>query len=230
MSTMSLPKTAVLVPCYNGVIDVDCERALRVLEARGVEVWRVPGFSAIDKARSVMASQALRKGFEVLFWIDSDIVFEVDDVFRLIESELPLVGGLYPKKGPRELAAALLRQTRSIHFGKKGGLIEVRYLGAGFLCTRADLYRRMAERLPLCDQGFGEGFTPFFLPAIANDAALGRWYLSEDYAFCQRAKELDVRVMADTRVRLGHAGRYVYGWEDAGSSKARYDDYTHKVG
>lgn len=32
--------------------------------------------------------------------------------------------------------------------------------------------------------------------------------------------------MVDTRIRLWHVGTYRYGWEDAGSSKERYADYT----
>jgi hypothetical protein len=87
----------------------------------------------------------------------------------------------------------------------------------------------MAEELPLCDKGFGESFTPFFLPAVIDDPLRGAWYLSEDYAFCERARQVGTPVLTDTRIRLGHAGRFVYGWEDAGSTPPRYDDYFFEV-
>ena len=54
----------------------------------------------------------------------------------------------------------------------------------------------------------------------------GRWELSEDYSFCERARQAGFTVMADTRIRLWHVGTYRYGWEDAGSSKERYADYV----
>jgi hypothetical protein len=224
-----MAKLVAIVPCFNGVIDVACDRGLRELEGRGVTVWREPGFSAIDKARSVLATRALAAGFDALMWIDADIVFEPEDVVRLHASGEPLVAGLYAKKGQRELAAHLLPDTRSIQFGPHGGLFEARYVGAGFLYTRQEVYRRMEAALPRCDLRFGGGgFVPYFLPAVIEDRG-GAWYLAEDYAFCERARQLGFRILVDSRVRLGHAGRYVYGWEDAGRNVDRFDDYRFDV-
>ena len=59
------------------------------------------GFSAIDFGRCVIASEALRSGFEELMWIDSDVVFYTDDLERLRAHKLPLVCGIYAKKGRR---------------------------------------------------------------------------------------------------------------------------------
>ena len=72
----------ILVP-VGGAIDPGCEDALRELERRGYVVWRVRGFSAIDAARNQMANDALAQRFDELMWIDSDIVFDPDDVDRL---------------------------------------------------------------------------------------------------------------------------------------------------
>jgi hypothetical protein len=226
---VTLPRTVALVPCYGGIIDVECEQSLRELERRGIQVWRAPGYAAIDKARSVLASRALREGYEALVWIDADITFRADDVCALVASGEPFVGGLYPKKGRRELAAHLLPETREILFGRRGSVLEVRYLGAGFLCTAAEVYRRMLPELPLCDERFGDPFVPFFLPAVVDDGPERHWYLAEDYAFCERARRSGFRILADSRVRLGHAGRYVYSWEDAGGSLERFDDYRFVV-
>jgi GT2 family glycosyltransferase len=223
-------KLVVIVPCFNGVIDVECERGLRELERRGIDVWREPGFSAIDKARSVLASRALHAGYDALMWIDADIVFRPDDVDRFHACGEPFIAGLYAKKGRRELAAHLLPGTQSIQFGQRGGLFEVRYVGTGFLYAAAEVYRRMEAQLPVCDRSFdGRGFVPYFLPAVIEDRDKGAWYLSEDYAFCERARQVGCRIMVDSRVRIGHAGRYVYSWEDAGSSVERFDNYRFDI-
>jgi hypothetical protein len=47
----------------------------------------------------------------------------------------------------------------------------------------------------------------------------GRWALSKDYAFCERARRAGFAVIAFTTIRLWHVGTYRYGWEDAGSTK-----------
>ena len=51
------------------------EDRFRELERRGYAVWRIRGFAAIDQARNRLAYQALERGFEETFWIDSDIAF-----------------------------------------------------------------------------------------------------------------------------------------------------------
>src|SRR5947209_7646053 len=88
----------ILVPANNG-IEPACDHALRQLERMGHPVWRVPGFSAIDTARSQIATDAVARGFEELMWIDSDIEFDPAAVERLRSHNLPIVGGCIPRKG-----------------------------------------------------------------------------------------------------------------------------------
>ena len=97
---MTRPATAsrrvVLVP-VGSHIDPACDDGLRELEKRGYVVWRVRGYSAIDAARSQMATDALAQSFDELVWIDSDVAFQADDVDRLRAHNLPFACGLYPK-------------------------------------------------------------------------------------------------------------------------------------
>jgi hypothetical protein len=54
----------------------------------------------------------------------------------------------------------------------------------------------------------------------------GYWYLAEDYAFSQRARDCGFSIFADTRIRLWHVGSYRYGWEEAGFEPRRFDSFT----
>ncbi len=148
-------RCVVLVP-VGSAIDPGCEDALRELVRRGYAVWRVRGYSAIDAARNQMASDALAQGFDELMWIDSDGMFDPDDVEKLRQHELPLVCGICAKKGSRQFACAFLPATRQVLFGKRGGLIELRYGGFGFIHTRREVYETMQRelRLPVCNQQF----------------------------------------------------------------------------
>lgn len=221
------PKACViLVPCGRPV-EPDCDAGLRALEARGYAVRRVPGYSAIDQARCILAADALRDGFEELLWVDSDVAFDPADVDRLRAHRLPLACGLYACKGRRRLACEFLPGTDRLAFGREGGLVEVRYAGFGFMLTRKEVYDRMREVLgmPECNRRFGQPIYPWFLPTLVPDAG-GYWYLGEDYAFCERARQCGFRVMADTAVRLWHVGSYGYSWEDAGADRKRFGTYT----
>ncbi|HWG41381.1 MAG TPA: hypothetical protein VN688_01250 [Gemmataceae bacterium] len=201
---------------------------MRQLEQRGYPVWRVRGYAAIDLARNQMASDALAKGFDELMWIDADIGFRADDVERLRRHPHPCVAGLYPMKGVRRLAASLLPGTRQIHFGKQGGLLEVRYVGFGFVLTRRTAFERIRQELhlPTCNERFGKALIPWFAPMVHDDGS-GNWYLSEDYAFCERARQVGISIMIDSSLRLWHVGSHAFSWEDAGNDIQRFGDYTY---
>jgi hypothetical protein len=160
----------VLVPVGHH-IEPACEAALIELEKRGYAVWRIRGYAAIDQARNQMATDALAQGYTETMWIDSDIAFDPSDVDRLRCLELPLVCGIYPMKGKRELAAHVLPGTRELNFGNRGGLVELKYAATGFLHVRREVYE-MIERelyLPRCNMQFGgNGMVPYFQPLVVG--------------------------------------------------------------
>lgn len=226
---MNNSSCVVLVP-VGGEIVFDCERALQTLERRGYQVRRARGYSAIDQGRCQMASDAIADGFEELMWIDSDVAFHPDDVDKLRAHGLPIVCGLYAKKSRREFACAYLPNTHKVLFGKDGGLFNIRYGGFGFTLTRRHVFETIREqlRLPTCNQRFGSALIPYFLPMIINEGS-DMWYLAEDYAFCERARQCGFGVVADTTIRLWHVGSYGFSWEDAGSDKERFATYQFSI-
>jgi hypothetical protein len=56
---------------------------------------------------------------------------------------------------------------------------------------------------------------------IVEDGNGGHSYLSEDSSFCHRVRQCGFPIVADTRIRLGHIGRYVFSWKDAGQELSR---------
>jgi len=227
---MSPGRCVILVPA-NGPIEPGCEKGLMQLEQRGYPVWRVPGYAAIDQARNQMATDALNAGFAETFWIDSDVEFFPDDVDRIRKHQLPISSAIYPKKGQRALASHVLPGTEKIRFGKHGGLVEILYAATGFLHVRASVYRRIQESLalPICNEAMGKTMIPFFQPSIIDHPQHGKWYLAEDFAFCQRAKQCGFKIYADTTIRLMHIGKFGYSWEEAGADPNRYADYTFNI-
>ena len=225
------PAQCVILAPFLGYIHQECDAALKELERRGYPVRRVGGYSAIDQGRNQMATDALHDGFEETLWIDSDISFHPDAVEMLRSHELPIVAGVYPQKGRRALASHIIPGTPSMTFGKEGCLVEMLYAGTGFLLVRREVYLTLQRELnlPVCNERFGQPMIPYFQPLIrAIDD--GYWYLAEDYAFCHRARACGYRIMADTRIRLGHIGNYNFSWEDAGMERNRFASFTLRFG
>ena len=222
-------RCAVLVP-YTTQIVPDCENALKELERRGYSVWRVRGYAAIDQGRNQMATDALVQGYEETMWIDADIRFNPDTVDALRSHDEPIVCGIYPQKGRRALACHVLPGTKKLVFGQGGGLHEILYAGTGFLRVRREVYAQLQRQLPLpvCNERFGRPTIPFFHPMI-SPVDDGSWYLAEDYAFCERARQCGYRILADTTIRLWHVGQYAYSWEDAGIDRDRYGTFTYHL-
>jgi hypothetical protein len=239
----STPKCAVLVVSL-GPLAPKCEEGLRELERRGYAIRRGRGFSAIDQGRNQMASEALHDGFDETMWIDPDIGFAADDVERLRSHNLPLVAGVYPQPAARSLACQFLPGTDELVFGDGGGLVELKYVACGFLHVRRAAYETIKTKLslPLCNTRFGRGAWPFFQPTampevdVRIDPATGavthatiHRYLTEDYAFCHRARAAGFPILADTTIRLWRIGSYGFGWEDAGSAPNRQGTFRYQI-
>jgi hypothetical protein len=228
--------TRVVVLCpFLTHIEPLCERGLRAAETAGFEVRRYAATAAVDRTRADAATAALADGADALVWVDSDVAFTVDELRALCGHGAPLIGGLYPKKGVRDFAAHFLPETREFGVGDAGSVFEVRYLGAGFLHVARAVFDDVRRHfgLPVCNTRFGAATVPYFLPMVVpdRDGPPGSyWYLGEDYAFCERARQAGHRVLVDSTLRLGHVGSYAYGWEDAGTAVPRVTGARFRLG
>lgn len=221
---MDRSRCIVLVP-HRENVDSACESSLRALQALGYAVRRSDASAAIDRTRSELATQALADGYEELLWIDSDISFEPEAVDRLRSHGLPLVGGLFARRGVAHFGCSFLPGTGELTLGQGGAPVEVRYVGTAFLLTHRRVYEDVAKKfaLPVCNTAFpgAPPAVPYFLPMVIQDAEKGHWYLSEAWSFCERARQTGYKVLVDTAIRLFHYGRYGYGWEDVGAPRQR---------
>lgn len=221
-------KCVVIVPVYRDV-EPRCEESLQKLERLGYVVWRKRLGAQIDFIRNRLATAALDEGFSEIMWIDSDIAFPFDAVDHLRDLDLPFIGVGYPKKG--ENSFAFNYPAPKVVFGDEGEIVEVRYLPTGFLYTKREVYETMIERLkmPLCNTMFGEPQYAFFQGIVVPHEG-GHWYVPEDFAFCERARQCGYKILMDNRIRLWHIGGYGYSWEDSCGDRQRYKTFTVTIG
>lgn len=101
-------------------------------------------------------------------------------------------------------------------------LYEVRHLGTGFLRIRREVFETMIQRFGP-DMAFdysgdepqfkGKTGYDFFRAGVDMRFPLGtghRQYWSEDWGFCERARECGYKIWAAPWIRLTHTGSYDY--------------------
>lgn len=188
------------------------------------------GDSLITRARNNCVKKFLASPATHLLFIDSDLEFRPADIVAMLRSGHGLVGGLYPKKhinwqnvrdaaaaGEKDLAAHAGDYVVNLAAGDYecvGGCVAVDELGTGFmLVSRAVLEKYIAhygEAIAYkSDQDEDRDETVHAVFDCYIDPTSKR-YLSEDYAFCQRARAIGIQPMAYLPAKLGHVGRFKY--------------------
>lgn len=178
-----------------------------------------PGDALIGRIRSIATTQfLLNLSCDYMIFLDSDIEFRPVDLVRLWEDMkdrgYELIGGVYTMRGGTQLAHYGIDKRIRVD----GQITEVAYLSTGFMGIAKTMLQRMVDelKLPLCHEG-NEQFRcyPFFESGSHYFEANQEWiYRSEDWDFCDKARQIGVKPYLDTAIRLGHRGEKIYHLED----------------
>lgn len=180
------------------------------------------GDSAIGRARNMLTREFLASDCTDLLFIDSDLIFGTEHIDGIMEHDEPIVGGIYLKKqeGPPQCVMNSLDEGNGNVSDK--GLLEVKYIGTGFLRVNRSVFEKMIEvHGPEIEYKLDPVHTvtewDFWHMGVYESPTLKdpsgkplRRYLSEDWWFCQKARDLGFKVYADTRIVLKHSGSAIY--------------------
>jgi GT2 family glycosyltransferase len=173
--------------------------------------YNVKTGSLIYSARNQIALDAIEGGFDYLVFLDSDMVLASDTLVKLLKDIEPngieFVSGLYFTRHMPVEPVLLSRlewsqDENGAHDDSevcrtylRDDLFEVAGAGMGCCIMRVDMITDITV-------AFKQGpFDP--LPR-----------LSEDYAFCWRARQIGKKLWCDSGIRPGHCGTYIYTEHD----------------
>jgi hypothetical protein len=207
------PRIFVAVPAYGGIIHHGCTLSLLRLEracrARDITIdyHMVANESLIMRARNHLVHTYLRTGYSHLLFIDADIEFEPEDILKMVDSHLPVVGGIYPKKNPLvqggNLATDFALTLQADALPTRDRPFPVKYVGTGMMLIQRHVLESMIS-LGISKYRYGtEEHFAFFDTCIDTDQT----YLSEDYFFCENWRRIGGTVYASW-VRCTHWGTY----------------------
>jgi hypothetical protein len=231
----------IATPCFGGQVAsiyansiVGLQRAIFGMANVGLTLHMRDGDALITRARANLVTLFLDDPTAThLLFIDADIGFQPEQVFRLIESGADVAAGVYPIKkvnwekakramtrGQSNLAAAALDYVLKIdnpdEIVSVNNFARVSYAGTGFLMIRRHVFEQMCRQYASL-QFFREhshdalagSQNRFALFDCMIDPETGT-YLSEDFAFCKRWTDMGGEIWADLQSELDHVGPTVY--------------------
>lgn len=235
----------IATPKYDGREHADHSRSvyglLRALHASGLKADYVDtkGDAVLPRTRNQLIAQARLMGAKRVLLVDSDIGFDVREALRMLQHDVPIVGGVAQaqfktwRDQPRLVWSPGSREEIPID---AQGLACVPRLATAFLAVKIDVFEEMvrkgvAKNYVLKDVNpktwpFLATYFDYALDAVdeKNDPAFvaqlreadippehWRIFQGEDYWFCDRAVELGYQPRVDVNMRLRHyEGRTAY--------------------
>lgn len=140
--------------------------------------------------------------------VDEDISFGPEAVDQLVDDDKPIIGGIYTFKtnNPNYTGKVCTRLFDDTSVIKIDEPFPVRWLNGGFILIKAevlldmiDKYKDLAFDVAKYNEiGISETWA-LWCPRVFD-----RVFLSEDWAYCQRAREAGYEIWGDFRVKLIH--------------------------
>jgi hypothetical protein len=233
----------VATPCFGGQVSsiyassiFALQRALHGMSNVDLKVHLRDGDALITRARANLVTLFLDDPSAThLLFVDADIGFAPEQIYRLIESGADVVAGCYPIKRVNwdkakraieanrpNLVAASLDYVLEIDDPDRvvvvNGFTRVRYAGTGFLMIRRHVLEKMCAHPAYAPLQFFREHSRDALVGSANRFALFECmidpstgtYLSEDFAFCKRWTDIGGEIWADLGSKLDHVGPSVF--------------------
>ena len=148
--------------------------------------------------------------YDKIFWIDSDIEWEIEDFKKLYESDLDIVSGMYALNSDGMVCATSFNQgyydrgierptpnLDELFFFGKADPIEVFGCGFGFIAVKSGVFEAMDK--------------PWFkIEHFSWDHLDYETFAGEDYSWCINARRSGYKTYVDPTVKLKHHKETVY--------------------
>lgn len=229
--SIEAPVIFLATPCYGGQAHLIYAQSLLALRpacaARGVglQLDLGGGEALIGRGRAAMLARFLASRATHLLFVDADIGFAPEAVFRLLASGRDVIGGVYPRKDldlialrdalaaddPKSMGRAVRPEVEllvSDRLTPDDNPRPVAAVGTGFMMVSRHAAQRMTEGYPQLRARLGDlsgssvpeavmVFDSFIAPETGR-------YLTDFEAFCRRWRDLDGEVWADPGCQVAH--------------------------
>jgi hypothetical protein len=235
----------VCTPCFGGMVHQGYMLSATNLLLLGVQmgfavsVELLGSESLVTRGRNTLVARFLdRPDATHLLFVDADITFQPAQVIRMAGLDQDVVAGMYPLKLRSWSEEAIYRvrlgealDTAPLRYvglpepeevrATQDGFVTAEYAGTGFMMIRRQALLAMMAAYPdLRFTAAHDRATPDPSPYqfALFDCMIEpetRHYLSEDYTFCRRWRDIGGRIWLDTRSPLIHTGQHDFAGNPA---------------
>ena len=156
----------------------------------------------------------MRRNCDFLFSVDDDVFLPPDSILKLLNADKDIVAGIYRLGQDGPVAAVRLPSldpswndvlARSL-------LTPATYVSTGCMLVKRSAIELMIEKFP--QQRYKRNVTGDVSWALYQPYIYKEEYLSEDWAFCQRAIDVGLQPWVHGGVKCGHMKKKLYQFGD----------------
>jgi hypothetical protein len=178
-----------------------------------IQIGSICGCSVVSRARNLLVKDMLESDCTDLLFVDSDINFEPEDVYRLMawasDPKKGIVGGVPRTRSDNKVYIASLDYDENNELTMNSmGLVRARRLATAFMMVRREVFTTLVDAHP--EWNYYDQRTDRTLSAVFDFKLTDEGYMGEDYLFCDRAREQGFEVWVDPTIKLGHMGVQEY--------------------
>jgi hypothetical protein len=202
-------KVMIGIATYDDKIDIYTVNSLLALIKPCSCDFMIVSRMRVDKARNVIARDAIKKGMDAVLFVDDDNPFPVDTLKRFIDSGKDIVGALIPtRNAPVKKCVYKIEVEDGIPTCKNMSytpdkLFKCDAVGSGCLFVKAEVLEKIDKRYGTIFEIMSEVYE---CEKEDGTKEVRRRMISEDLEFCRRAYEQGFDVHCDPEVRPFHLG------------------------
>jgi hypothetical protein len=249
------PMVFLATPCFGGLVSQHyMQSVISLIQLAGhagfdATLALLGHDSLITRSRNTLVAQFLNTPAAThLLFIDADICFAPEQIYHMLSFDQDFVAGIYPLKVIDWSNAAIKRaalreegfQTAPLLYvgtlcagdelERRGRFATGVYCGGGFMLIKREVILQMIEAYPdtryksvhaYSNAKTQENYALFECMIDPETKA----YISEDFGFCQKWRDLGGKIWLDTEGKLTHIGSYSFN----GDPSPRYQERARET-
>jgi predicted O-methyltransferase YrrM len=209
-------KVVIGLPMLEGGIKAKCHQSLvaayHLLNGAKIphEEFIVESCPYLPVARNTLVAMFLADPEATdLFFIDSDVGFDASAVLRILERPEGIVGGIYPLKRDAIGYPVKVKMVDGIPIGRDG-LIEAELMPVGFARLKRIVFESLSKAYP--EMKYESSVVEMRGAAVSEAydffgmGVFGSRFRTEDYAFCQRWRDIGGQLWVYPDIEFEHVG------------------------